>query len=410
MKYTLIALCILAAIAVLAFGMGDLSSGITVLIMEIVGVTAAVICDYLLSRVMKKKGPLNTYSAAVSGLIAALAFSSGVPIPTAGPYIPTMDPKFQYIAVAVISAVAVILFKKIQGLLGRKYVNPVAAAKLLILAPIWSTDLIPIDHRIYDISSLQGLRLGLELCYSANAPFRDPLLTLTILKNHGWLGGASSIAVIVVGIALILVCRDYLKWRIPLTFLATTAIISASYGFINGEDIVMRIAYHLFIGSVIFLAFFMATDPPTTPQTGLGQIIFAVGLGVLTFILQIWGYFLGGSILALVIMNLTVPLLDRVGIHKPREWVSISMVPLDRVEMYQPARKRTDCIRCSRCIGACPLDLHPILIFEAIEKGDVERAKRLHLTYCIGCGICSYECPSGIPLAGTIEEMKQKIA
>jgi electron transport complex protein RnfD len=310
MKYTFVALCVLAATAVLAFG-------ITALIMEIIAVIVAVISDYLLSLALKNRGPLNMYSAAVSGLIVALSFSSGIPYTYTGQeYIPTMDPNIQYIAVAVISAVAVILFKKIQGLLGRKYLNPAAAAKLLVLAPIYSTALMPQDHLI-DISSFETLQGALQMCYSLSAPFRDSLLTLTVFKNHGWLGGASSIAVIAVGITLILVCRGYIKWRIPLIFLATTAIISIGYGLINGEDIILRVAYHLFVGSVIFLAFFMATDPATTPLTGLGQTIFGIGLGALTFIFQIWGHFLGGSILALIIMNLTVPLLDRVGIHKP---------------------------------------------------------------------------------------------
>ncbi|MFX0200129.1 MAG: electron transport complex subunit RsxC [Candidatus Hodarchaeota archaeon] len=69
---------------------------------------------------------------------------------------------------------------------------------------------------------------------------------------------------------------------------------------------------------------------------------------------------------------------------------------------YKPSKIRTDCIRCSRCISACPLRLHPISIFKAIEKGDIETAKRLYFTDCFRCGICSYVCPSGIPLAQTI--------
>jgi electron transport complex protein RnfC len=69
---------------------------------------------------------------------------------------------------------------------------------------------------------------------------------------------------------------------------------------------------------------------------------------------------------------------------------------------YELVKKRADCIRCSKCIGACPLDLHSITIFEAIEKGDVERAKHLYLNDCFGCGICSHVCPSGIPLAEAI--------
>jgi len=69
---------------------------------------------------------------------------------------------------------------------------------------------------------------------------------------------------------------------------------------------------------------------------------------------------------------------------------------------YKHVKRRTDCIRCSKCISACPLRLHPISILEALEKGDIERAKRLYSTDCFGCGICSYVCPSGIPLARTI--------
>jgi electron transport complex protein RnfD len=61
----------------------------------------------------------------------------------------------------------------------------------------------------------------------------------------------------------------------------------------------------------------MATDPASTPFSGTGQIIFGVGLGVLTVLIQTYMNFFGGSLLALIIMNLTVPLIDRVKIGKP---------------------------------------------------------------------------------------------
>ena len=60
----------------------------------------------------------------------------------------------------------------------------------------------------------------------------------------------------------------------------------------------------------------MATDPATTPWTYSGQAVFGVGLGVLTVLIQMYMGFLGGSILALIIMNLTTPLLDRIGNKK----------------------------------------------------------------------------------------------
>jgi electron transport complex protein RnfD len=60
----------------------------------------------------------------------------------------------------------------------------------------------------------------------------------------------------------------------------------------------------------------MAADPVTTPQKHIGQAVFGVGLGVLTVLIQMYMGFLGGSILALVIMNLTSPLLDKIGKQK----------------------------------------------------------------------------------------------
>ena len=78
---------------------------------------------------------------------------------------------------------------------------------------------------------------------------------------------------------------------------------------IYGGDLFLRLGFELFIGSSIFLAFFMVTDPATTPITYVGQIIFGAGVGVLTVITQTYTNFLGGSILALVIYELCLPLL-----------------------------------------------------------------------------------------------------
>jgi electron transport complex protein RnfD len=327
MKYTFVALCALVAVSFLSWG-------IVSLILSVISVLVAVSLDYLLSLVMKERGPLNTMSAAVFGLIVALSYSLGIPTAFFRELLPLSAPMV-YVYVAIIAAVGMILFKKGQGLLGRKYVNPAATAKLLVFLPFLQEVFLAREHTLMLPSltspiAFQGqfsFAVFLQSCF-ANVPLTatttaspsDVLWTLGLLKLHGWVGGASSLAVIAVGIALILFSRGYIKWRIPLTYLATTALLAFGLSFVYGGDPLLRIVFHLFVGSSIFLAFFMATDPATTPLTGLGQIIFAVGVGVLTVALQTWANFLGGSILALIIMNLTVPLLDRVGIHKPFGW------------------------------------------------------------------------------------------
>jgi electron transport complex protein RnfD len=137
-------------------------------------------------------------------------------------------------------------------------------------------------------------------------------------KFHGWVGGASSLAVIIAGIALFVIGRKYFKWKITVSYLIGIAVLSLIFAVAFGDaDMSTRLLFEVFMGSSIFLAFFMATDPATTPLTGLGQIIFGIGLAVLTILIQTFMGFFGGSLLALLIMNLSVPLLDRVGLRKP---------------------------------------------------------------------------------------------
>jgi Na+-translocating ferredoxin:NAD+ oxidoreductase subunit D len=137
-------------------------------------------------------------------------------------------------------------------------------------------------------------------------------------KFHGWPGGASSLLVIIVGIALFAIGRKYFKWKVTVAYFASIVIMSLLMSTVYADsDLVTRLLFEVFIGSSIFLGFFMATDPATTPLTSIGQIIFGVGLGILTILIQTYMNFFGGSLLALLIMNLTVPILDRVGIHKP---------------------------------------------------------------------------------------------
>ena len=94
-------------------------------------------------------------------------------------------------------------------------------------------------------------------------------------------------------------------------------IFSAAYGDSGGSGYLVRFLFLMFIGSSIFLAFFMATDPATTPLTYMGQIIFGVGTAILTVLMITYMQFFGASFVALVIMNLTVPALDKVGRLKP---------------------------------------------------------------------------------------------
>jgi electron transport complex protein RnfD len=335
MQYVSVALLILV-------GVSFFSWGLTSLVTATIAVIVAVALDFLLALVLKEKGPVNTMSAVVYGLIVALSYSLGVPsmaeFSDVMPKEALAAPQ-AYMYVAVISAFGMIVFKKGQGLLGRKYVNPAAAAKLTVLLPFITRLLLvpehfasiekgglgvpslagPIGFTVINNNGAYSFASYLQACFAnpADKVIPDVYWLMLVQKFHGWAGGASSIAVIVVGIGLFIAARGYIKWRITLSYLSTVSLMALFMTAIYGGDLMLRVAFEVLIGSSIFLAFFMATDPATTPLTFTGQFIFGAGLGILTVLIQTFMNFYGGSILALILMNLSVPLLDNVGIRKP---------------------------------------------------------------------------------------------
>ena len=67
------------------------------------------------------------------------------------------------------------------------------------------------------------------------------------------------------------------------------------------------------------------------------------------------------------------------------------------------------CLRCGKCIDACPMKLMPVLMYKALQSGEVEEMKSVHLMDCIECGCCAYSCPAGVPLVLAFRSGKQII-
>ena len=69
-------------------------------------------------------------------------------------------------------------------------------------------------------------------------------------------------------------------------------------------------------------------------------------------------------------------------------------------------QEESSCIRCGKCVNTCPVKLSPVLIKEQINSS---RLTRLHPEKCIECSICSYICPSRIPLKQIVLAAKKKV-
>lgn len=411
---TFVALVILSVVSAISFWP-------TGIIISIIAVTVSVLLDLCISKIMKEKGPRNTMSAAVFGMIVALSYSLGLPSKNTVEILPLAAPEAYYF-VTGISALGMILLKKGQNLLGRKYVNPAAAAKLLFFFPFLNSILLAKDHLSTSFSNAGLPALTSPIGYTGSGSFVfwinsclgnpnlqlapnvfDVFYTFFIQKFHGWTGGASSLAVIIVGLALFIVCRKYIKWRITAAYIGAISLMSLVVWAAYGGDPLLRLGFELFIGSSIFLAFFMLTDPATTPLTHTGQAIFGAGVAILTIIIQTYLNFLGGSVLALVIMNFATPALDNIGLRKPTVEKKTQILPKSKV--FENI-EITDCVRCGECMITCCHNLSPILIKEAFDKKKLNRVKALQVELCDGCGHCSYVCPARIDLRSSILKAK----
>ncbi len=432
MTYTFFSLVILTVITAALWSTETTPSGwnlgLTLGINAVIAVGIAVGLDAFLHKIAADS-PLNLMSAAVFGLIVTGCYTLGVPTMRTVELFPLEAPQC-FVYVALMSIIGLVIFKKIVGLSGRKYVNPAAAAKVVVMIPFINTLLIAIDHLKSSAlgvpllsgpiglsspvngNGLSGFGAYVISCFS-NANLAVPAATTNNLlqvmfldKFHAWPGGASTIAVIVVGIAFFAVARRYVKWRITVSYLVTAAIMALLLSFAYGDaDLTVRLLFTLFIGSSIFLAFFMATDPATTPLTYTGQAIFGVGVAILTVLMETYMQFFGASFVALIIMNLTVPALDRIGKLKPTTETKEPKLP--RAKAFAPEKvKEYQCMRCGVCVRVCCHKLSPIMIKQAFDKLDVEAMSKLNADYCTGCGHCSYVCPSRIDLKGAVLRSK----
>ena len=98
-----------------------------------------------------------------------------------------------------------------------------------------------------------------------------------------------------------------ISWRIPVVYIVTTAALAALFG--HGGGCFPH--YEVLTGGLMLGAVFMATDYTTSPMTAKGQILYAFGCGLLTALIRTWGGYPEGVSYSILIMNITVPLIDR---------------------------------------------------------------------------------------------------
>lgn len=138
-------------------------------------------------------------------------------------------------------------------------------------------------------------------------------MVASLFGNVGGKIGETS-AILPLSGAAYLLWRGVIRWRIPVVMLATMAMCAIFIGMWSAPygGLPAFVIGHLLGGATILGAFFMATDYASSPATPSGQVVFAIGVGALTMGYRYLGAYSEGFTFALFIMNLLVPLLNRV--------------------------------------------------------------------------------------------------
>ena len=283
----------IAMIPTLAFGCFQF--GLSALIVVIGTVLACVLAEYLYEKIMKKPITIGDFSAVVTGLILALNMPPEIPV-----WMPILGGVF-----------AIIVVKQLYGGLGQNFMNPALAARcFLLISFAGSMTRFSSVAMKYDSSSTPTPLAFLKAKGITDALGQYDLMNMFLGRIPGTIGEVSTIALLIG--AVYLVVRKVISLRIPLIYIATVAI----FVFVFGDHNPTTVLYHILGGGLIFGAFFMATDYVSSPVTKMGQVYFAIFIGILTGLFRLFGGNAEGVSYAIIIGNIVAPLLEKATLPK----------------------------------------------------------------------------------------------
>ena len=270
----IIALLPATAASVIIFGLKSL-------IVIAACVITALVGEALFNIVTKRKQTIGDLSAVVTGLLLALNLSTNVPA-------------WQCV---VGTLFAIVCVKCLFGGLGCNFANPAITGRVFMLVA-FSAVAGGANPTIVELTTsatpLEQLGKGETL----------ELMDL-FLGLHGGAIGETCILALIIGFVYLLV-RKIITWHTPVVFIATVFVLYLAFT----GDVMMAVS-QILAGGLFIGAIFMATDYVTTPITTRGRVVFALGCGVITFIIRYFCAYPEGVSFSILIMNILTPFIEK---------------------------------------------------------------------------------------------------
>ena len=280
--------------------------GLRALMVTLVSAAACVFFEWGYRKMMKLDNTAWDLSAVVTGVLLAFVCPPTIP----------------YWMIVVGALFAIVLVKQLFGGIGKNFVNPALAGRAFMFSwPVAMATWVKVgfENAAPLVGSADIVTQATPLSAMHQGYFDPALGTIKdlFIGNVGGCIGETSAVLLLIGFVYLLV-RKVISARIPVAYIATVAVLA--FLFPMGNDRLVWTAAQVFGGGLMLGAIFMATDYVTSPITKMGQIIFGIGCGVLTIAIRYFGGYSEGVSYAILIMNLCVVLLDKVG--RPKKFGS----------------------------------------------------------------------------------------
>lgn len=280
-----------------AFAFSVFIYGLSAIWVTGIAILSCMLFEWLIDRLMlRRANTLGDWSAVVTGTLLAFNLPANI-----SPWLIMLG-----------SLVAIGVGKMSFGGLGRNLFNPALVGRVFLLISF------PVQMTMFpDTAGVDAITGATPLAFVKEALKTGTPVT-EIMPNidlggmllgfkDGSMGEIGALALLIGGIYLLI--RRVITWRIPVFILGSMGVFAAILWLVNPEQY-MNPLFHLFAGGAMLGAIYMATDYVTSPMTKAGQVIYAIGIGVITILIRVWGAYPEGISFAILIMNATVPLIN----------------------------------------------------------------------------------------------------
>jgi electron transport complex protein RnfD len=262
-------------------------------------VLSCLAAEAVFAAMRRKPVPIGDYSAAVTGVILGMSLPASAP---------------PYIAV-IASGVAIGLGKAVFGGLGCNIFNPAMVGRAFVMisfaAQMGASAYVSQASQLKIVTQATPLTVAKQAAVEVAA--RQELWPLFLGTVNGSLGETSALALLLGGIYLCV--RRVASWEIPAGVLLA-AVVCAALGHWAGLT-PFGALQHLVSGALLLGAFFIATDPVTSPLAPRGKFIFGLGIGALVMLIRLFSGYPEGVMFAVLMMNAVVPVINRGTIPRP---------------------------------------------------------------------------------------------